>query len=129
MSEIHQWIAAANRAYFALKDVMKSANVHRKTKVALYKTVIRTVLCYGSEAWTMTGRVEMVLAAFERKIEENLQTCMYTWVLETDIMKSCTVFIDLQMSSPTLNTEDWNGQDMYTVCRAPELKNLWKGEY
>jgi wobble nucleotide-excising tRNase len=34
MTEIHQWIAVANRAYFALKDVMKSANVHRKTKVS-----------------------------------------------------------------------------------------------
>jgi hypothetical protein len=83
MSEIHQWIAAANRAYFALKDVMKSANVHRKTKVALYKTVIRTVLCYGSEAWTMTGGVEMALAAFERKILRKIfrLVCIVTcWV-------------------------------------------------
>jgi hypothetical protein len=47
---------------------MKSANVHRKTKVSLYKTVIRTVLCYGSEAWTMIGGAEMALVAFERKI-------------------------------------------------------------
>jgi hypothetical protein len=68
MTEIHQRIAAANRAYFALKDVMKFANMHWKTKVSLYKTVIRTVLCYGSEAWTMTGGEEMALAAFKRKI-------------------------------------------------------------
>jgi hypothetical protein len=33
MTEIHQRIAAANRAYFALKDVTKSAKVRRKTKV------------------------------------------------------------------------------------------------
>jgi hypothetical protein len=38
MTEIHQRIAAANRAYFALKDVMKSSNVHRKTKVLLYNS-------------------------------------------------------------------------------------------
>jgi hypothetical protein len=68
MTEIHQRIAAENRAYFALKDVMKSAKVHRKTKVSLYKTVIRTVLCYGSRAWTMTRGAEMALAALERKI-------------------------------------------------------------
>jgi hypothetical protein len=36
MTEIHQWIAAANRAYFALKDVMRFSNVRRKTKVSLY---------------------------------------------------------------------------------------------
>jgi hypothetical protein len=68
MTEIHQRIVVANRAYFALKDVMKSANVHRKTKVSLYKTVIRIVLCFGSETWTMTGGAEVALAAFERKI-------------------------------------------------------------
>jgi hypothetical protein len=55
MTEIHQRIAAANTAYFALKNVMKSAKVHRNTKVSLYKTVIRTVLCYGNEAWTLIG--------------------------------------------------------------------------
>jgi hypothetical protein len=57
-------------------------------------------------------------------IEENLRTCMYKWVLETPtIMKSCTVCsIDLQMLSPTLNSGDWNGLDMYTRCRTPEFK-------
>jgi hypothetical protein len=45
---------------------MTSANVHQKTKVLLYKS--STVLCYGSEAWTMTGGAEIALAAFERKI-------------------------------------------------------------
>jgi hypothetical protein len=70
MTEIHQRIATAKRAYFALKVVMKSADKHRKTVVSLYsyKTVIRTVLCYGREAWTMTQGAEMALAAFERKI-------------------------------------------------------------
>jgi hypothetical protein len=68
MTEIHQQIAVANRAYFALKDVMKSSNMHRKTEMSLYKAVIRTVLFCGSEAWTMTGGVEMAVAAFEWKI-------------------------------------------------------------
>jgi hypothetical protein len=47
---------------------------------------------------------------------------------DSAIMKSCTVFMDLQMSSPTLNSEDWNGQDMYTVCRAPEFKKTYGRE-
>jgi hypothetical protein len=68
MNEIHQRIAAANRVYFALKDVMKSANVHRKTNVSLYKAFMSIVLCYDSVAWTVTGGAEMALAAFERKI-------------------------------------------------------------
>jgi hypothetical protein len=34
-------------------------------------------------------------------------------------MKSCTVCIDLQMLSPTLNSGDWNG---LVICTVPELK-------
>jgi hypothetical protein len=128
MTEIHQLIAAANRAYFALKDVMKSANVHHKTKVSLHKTVIRTVLCYGSEAWTMTGGAEMALAAFEWKILRKIFGPVRPG--DSAIMKNCTVCIDLQMSSPTLNSGDWNGLDMYTGRRVPDFqRNLWKGEY
>jgi hypothetical protein len=51
---------------------------------------------------------------------------MYKWVLETAKIKSCTVCIDLQMSSPTLNSGEWNGLDMYTGCRTPELKKINK---
>jgi hypothetical protein len=41
---------------------------------------------------------------------------------DSAIMKSCTVCIDLQMLSPTLNSGDWNGLDMYTRSRAPEFQ-------
>jgi hypothetical protein len=34
----------------------------------LYKTLIRTVLTYGSETWTLTKNSENALSTFERKI-------------------------------------------------------------
>jgi hypothetical protein len=34
----------------------------------LYKTLIRTVLTYGSETWTLSKNSENALSAFERKI-------------------------------------------------------------
>jgi hypothetical protein len=38
---------------------------------------------------------------------------------------SAIMKIDLQMLSPTLNSGDWNGLDMYTRCRAPEFKKTY----
>ena len=67
-TEIQTRITVANKTYFALLDIMKSRCVHRKTKFQIYKTVIRSVLCYGYETWVMNNRMELALGVFERKI-------------------------------------------------------------
>ena len=66
--EVQRRISQANKTYFALLEIMKSNCVHRRTKIKIYKTIIRNVICYGSETWVMTKRTEMALGAFERKI-------------------------------------------------------------
>lgn len=66
--DIRRRIVAANKTYFALVPVLKNKEISRQCKVRLYKTLIRPVLCYGSEAWTLTQQTENQLKIFERKI-------------------------------------------------------------
>jgi hypothetical protein len=43
-NEIQRRLKLANKAYFSLLAVMRCKDIHNKTKVMLYKTLIRTVL-------------------------------------------------------------------------------------
>jgi len=66
--EIQKRILAGNRTYFAAISLFRSRLLSRATKIILYKTLIRLVVSYGVEAWTMTKKDEQALLAFERKI-------------------------------------------------------------
>jgi hypothetical protein len=58
----------AIRAYFLVLHLIKSRTIHGKNKIRVYKTIIRPILCYGCEAWTMTSKYEEMPDAFKRKI-------------------------------------------------------------
>lgn len=66
--EINQRIMAGNRAYFANIKLLKSNLLSRNLKIKLYKTLIRPVVTYGSETWTMSVADEKALRTFERKV-------------------------------------------------------------
>jgi hypothetical protein len=51
--EIKARIASANRCCFAFQNLMRSSNASRKLKVVIYKTIIRPVVLYGAETWTL----------------------------------------------------------------------------
>jgi len=59
---------AGNRTYFATISLFRNKLLSRATKILLYKTLIRPVVSYGAEAWTMTEKDEQALLVFERKI-------------------------------------------------------------
>ena len=61
-------MVAGSKVYFAAISLFKSRLLSRATKILLYKTLIRTVVTYGAEVWTMTRKEEVALLIFERKI-------------------------------------------------------------
>jgi hypothetical protein len=66
--EIEKRITNANRAYYALLPILKSQSVLRTERVKIYKTLIRPVVTYGAESWTLNKDIAKGLAVFERKI-------------------------------------------------------------
>jgi len=46
---------------------MKSGALNRSSKVKIYKSLIRPVVTYGCDAWTLTNRDEQHLRIFERR--------------------------------------------------------------
>ena len=47
---------------------MKSKMLNRELKLKMYKTLIRPVLVYGCESWTLNSNDKHLLRIFERKI-------------------------------------------------------------
>jgi len=59
---------ASNRTYFAAISLFRNRLLSRATKILLYKTLIRPIVTYGAEPWTMTKKEEQILLIFEREI-------------------------------------------------------------
>jgi hypothetical protein len=57
-----------SRAYAANHHILNSKIIKRSVKMQIYKTLIRPVVTYGSETWTLKKADENLLRIFERKI-------------------------------------------------------------
>jgi hypothetical protein len=66
--EIAERIRKGNRAYYINAKLLKSKLLKRSTKMRLHLTLIRPVVTYASETWTLTEKDEMRLRIFERQI-------------------------------------------------------------
>jgi hypothetical protein len=63
--EIAERIANRNKAYCANVKLIKSKFLNKNTKIKIYKTMIRPVVTYSSEIWTLTAKDENNLRIFE----------------------------------------------------------------
>jgi hypothetical protein len=60
-SGIQARILSRNRCYYAYRKLMKSRALNRSSKLKIYKSLIRPVVTYRCEAWTLTNRDEQIL--------------------------------------------------------------------
>ena len=67
-SEIPTRILSGNHCYYAYEKLMKSKALNSSKKLKVYKSLIRQVVTYGCEAWTLTTRGEQYLRIFEHRI-------------------------------------------------------------
>jgi hypothetical protein len=54
--EIKSKLAAGNKCYYALGPISKRRSISQSIKIRLHKTIIRPVVMYGAEGWTVTDR-------------------------------------------------------------------------
>ena len=52
-ADIRNRILKAKTAFYGLNKIWKSSNIQSKTKIKVYKTIVRAILLYGTEAWCL----------------------------------------------------------------------------
>ena len=66
--EIRRRIVSGSRAYYGLHKQLRSNRLSPRTKCTLYSTLIRPVVLYGHETWTMLDKDLQALGVFERRV-------------------------------------------------------------
>jgi len=66
--EIVERIVKCNKAYYANAKLIKSKFLKKNTTMKIYKTMIRPVVMYWWETWTVTEKGEKSLRIFERQV-------------------------------------------------------------
>jgi hypothetical protein len=67
-TEIKTRLTAGNKCYHALGHILKKRYISQSIKVRLYKTLIRPIVTYGVETWTLTEKMGKLLMTWERKV-------------------------------------------------------------
>lgn len=65
--DIQQRLSKARQTVYRLRRIWDCNEISRKTKVQLFKTIVRAVLMYGCEAWKLTKTEAKKLDAFQYK--------------------------------------------------------------
>jgi hypothetical protein len=75
-------------------------------KVVLTSTLVRPVLMYGCESWSLTKNEGNEINIFERKIQRKIYGPTIMEFGVSDIIKNCTDFIMNQISLKWLKQQD-----------------------
>jgi hypothetical protein len=106
-------IQVGNREYAAKYRMLKSKIIKTSVRMQIYKTLIRPVLAYGSETWTLTKSDENLLRIFERKILRKI----YGPIQEGDIWR---IRNNEELNRPI------NGEDIVKFIKAQRIRWMEK---
>uniref|UniRef100_A0AAG5DNL5 Reverse transcriptase domain-containing protein n=1 Tax=Anopheles atroparvus TaxID=41427 RepID=A0AAG5DNL5_ANOAO len=67
-SEIRRRIVQGSPAYHGLHKLLRSRRLRQSTKCTIYRTLIRPVVLYGHESWTLLTEDANALGIFERRV-------------------------------------------------------------
>ncbi|PIK43013.1 hypothetical protein BSL78_20130 [Apostichopus japonicus] len=82
--DIKNRLGKARGAFRNLRRIWTNGAIGRKTKLTLFKTLVRSVLLYGSEAWKVTKREEQKLDAFQFKCIRRILKIPWTELVSND---------------------------------------------
>ncbi|PIK62384.1 endonuclease-reverse transcriptase [Apostichopus japonicus] len=86
--DIKNRLGKARGAFRNLRRIWTNGAIGRKTKLTLFKTLVRSVLLYGSEAWKVTKREEQKLDAFQFKCIRRILKIPWTELVSNDRISS-----------------------------------------
>ena len=70
------------------KKIFRSKLISKKSKIKLYKALIRPVVVYGSECWALMENIKQKLLVFERRIFGPTQKANGQWRLKTNELEN-----------------------------------------
>ena len=110
-------------AYYANRQLFNSSLISRSSssKLQVYDTLVRPVVTYGSESWTLTMEEERALAVFERKILRKI----YGPVKENEMWR-ITQNDELEdIKKEYCRFKKFDGLVMYKECKTPQFQKRW----
>ena len=65
--EINELLLKYNNIFGMMYPLLKDRNVPRQSKIIMYKTILKPILLYGAEAWSLTNKTQSKLQAAEMR--------------------------------------------------------------
>lgn len=81
--EVNERLTNASKSFYSMAHLFSSRLLSTKTKISLYKTLLRPILIYGCESWSTPISIEQRIADFERKILRKIYTPVYNPLTRT----------------------------------------------
>ena len=66
--EIKSRLKLGNACYYSVQNLLSSSLLSKKLKIKIYRTIILSVVLYGSETWSLTLRDARRLRMFENRV-------------------------------------------------------------